>query len=159
VLLGDLLIIAGGALWAATTLLVKATSLIRAPAEKGLGYQVALSIPILGFAAWFSGETLVRVPGPLALSLMVYQAVWVVGLTFLIWFALVKTYSASKLSAFTFITPLFGVLASYFIMHDSLTLAFGAAALLVIAGLYLVNRPGPVVSELKAAANPENPSA
>ena len=143
VLLGDLLIIAGGALWAATTLLVKATSLIRAPAEKGLGYQVALSIPILGFAAWFSGETMVRVPGPLALSLMVYQAVWVVGLTFLIWFALVKTYSASKLSAFTFITPLFGVLASYFIMHDSLTLAFGAAALLVIAGLYLVNRPGP----------------
>jgi drug/metabolite transporter (DMT)-like permease len=143
VLLGDLLIIAGGALWAATTLLVKATALIRAPAEKGLGYQVAISIPILGFAAWFSGETLVRVPGPLALSLMVYQAVWVVGLTFLIWFALVKTYSASKLSAFTFITPLFGVLASYFIMHDTLTLAFGAAALLVIAGLYLVNRPGP----------------
>ena len=143
VLLGDLLIIAGGALWAATTLLVKATALIRAPAEKGLGYQVALSIPILGFAAWFSGETMVRVPGPLALSLMVYQVVWVVGLTFLIWFALVKTYSASKLSAFTFITPLFGVLASYFIMHDSLTLAFGAAALLVIAGLYLVNRPGP----------------
>ena len=64
-----------------------------------------------------------------------------VGLTFLLWFALVKTYSASKLSAFTFITPLFGVVASYFIMHDTLTLAFGAAALLVIAGLYLVNRP------------------
>jgi len=145
VLAGDLLIVAGASLWAATTLLVKATALIRAPAEKGLGYQVACSIPILGLAAWVSGETLTRVPGPLALSLMVYQAVWVVGLTFLIWFALVKTYSASKLSAFTFITPLFGVVASYFIMHDSLTLAFGAAALLVIAGLYLVNRPGPAV--------------
>ena len=26
-------------------------------------------------------------------------------------------------------------------MHDTLTLAFGVAALLVIAGLYLVNRP------------------
>ena len=145
VLLGDLLIVGGGALWAATTLLVKATPLLRAPPEKALGYQVAMSIPILGLAAWISGETLTRVPGPLALSLMVYQAVWVVGLTFLIWFALVKAYSASKLSAFTFITPLFGVVASYFIMHDSLTLAFGAAALLVIAGLYLVNRPGPVV--------------
>jgi drug/metabolite transporter (DMT)-like permease len=35
---------------------------------------------------------------------------------------------------------LFGVVASYFIMHDTLTVAFGAAALLVIAGLYLVNR-------------------
>ena len=142
---GDVLVIAGGALWAATTLIVKTNALLKAPAEKGLGYQVAVSVPILGFAAWVSGETLTRVPGPLALSLMVYQAVWVVGLTFLIWFALVKTYSASKLSAFTFITPLFGVAASYFIMHDTLTPAFGAAALLVIAGLYLVNRPGPVV--------------
>jgi drug/metabolite transporter (DMT)-like permease len=145
VLLGDLMIVGGAALWAATTLIVKATPLLNAPAEKGLGYQVAVSIPILASAAWLSGETLTRVPGPLALSLMAYQAVWVVGLTYLLWVALVKTYSASKLSAFTFITPLFGVVASYFIMHDTLTLAFGAAALLVIAGLYLVNRPSPVV--------------
>src|SRR6202051_2258852 len=120
VLLGDLMIVAGGALWAATTLLVKATALIRAPAEKGMGYQVALSIPILGFAAWISGERVTHVPGPLSLSLLAYQSFWVVGLTFLLWFALVKTYSASKLSAFTFITPLFGVVASYFIMHDRL---------------------------------------
>jgi drug/metabolite transporter (DMT)-like permease len=145
VLLGDLMIVGGAALWAATTLIVKATPLLNAPAEKGLGYQVAVSIPILASAAWLSGETITRVPGPLALSLMAYQAVWVVGLTYLLWVALVKTYSASKLSAFTFITPLFGVVASYFIMHDTLTLAFGAAALLVIAGLYLVNRPGPEV--------------
>jgi drug/metabolite transporter (DMT)-like permease len=143
VLLGDLMVVGGGALWGASTLVVKATALIKAPAEKGLAYQVALSVPILGFAAWFFGESLTRVPGPLALSLMVYQAVWVVGLTFLVWFELVKTYSASKLSAFTFITPLFGVVASYFILHDTLSLAFGAAALLVIAGLYLVNRPDP----------------
>src|SRR6266536_259284 len=141
VLLGDLLIVAGAALWATTTLIIKTTALIRAPAEKGLGYQVALSIPILALAAWISGETISHVPGPLSLALLAYQAFWVVGLTFLLWFALVKTYSASKLSAFTFITPLFGVAASYFIMHDTLTLAFGAAALLVIAGLYLVNRP------------------
>src|SRR6202165_4363232 len=145
VLLGDLLIVGGGALWAATTLIAEGPALRRAAREKALGYQVALSIPILALAAWISGETITRVPGPLALSLMAYQAVWVVGLTFLLWFALVQTYSASKLSAFSFITPLFGVVASYFIMHDTLTPAFGAAALLVIAGLYLVTRPSPVV--------------
>jgi drug/metabolite transporter (DMT)-like permease len=156
VLLGDLLIACGGALWAATTLLVKATALIRAPSEKGLGYQVALSIPILGFAAWISGERITHVPSPLSLSLLVYQAFWVVGLTFLLWFALVKTYSASTLSAFTFITPLFGVVASYFIMHDTLTLAFGVAALLVIAGLYLVNRPE--VSGSKVVPDPNVPA-
>ena len=153
VLLGDLLIVGGGALWAATTLLVKATSLLKAEPEKALGYQVAVSIPILAVAAWISGETLTHVPGPLALSLLAYQAFWVVGLTFLIWFSLVKTYSASKLSAFTFITPLFGVIASYFIMHDKLSLAFGAAALLVIAGLYLVNKP-----EAKVVPDPNVPA-
>lgn len=145
VLLGDLMIVGGGALWAATTLLAKSTRLRFAAPEKALGYQVALSIPILGLAAWLSGETITRVPGTLSLSLMAFQAIWVVGTTFTLWFALVKAYSASKLSAFTFITPLFGVVASYFIMHDTLTLAFGAAALLVIAGLFLVNRPGSVV--------------
>ena len=146
VLLGDLLIVVGGALWATTTLIVKTTALIKAPAEKGLGYQVALSIPILALAAWISGETITHVPGPLSLALLAYQAFWVVGLTFLLWFALVKTYSASKLSAFTFVTPLFGVAASYFILQETLTIAFGVAALLVIAGLYLVNKPDPKVT-------------
>ena len=146
VLLGDLLVVGAGALWAATTLVVKATSLLHAPPEKSLGYQLAVSVPILAVSAWVSGETLTRIPGPLALSLMAYQTIWVVGLTFLIWFALVKTYSASKLSAFSFITPLFGVVAGYVIMHDTLTPIFGVAAVLVMAGLYLVNRPDPVVS-------------
>src|SRR5207253_6431020 len=127
-------------MWAATTLVVKATALLKAPAEKALSYQVTMSIPILGIAALLSEEGISRVPSGLTLMLMAWQSIWVVGLTFLLWFGLVKTYSASKLSAFTFITPLFGVAAGYFIMHDALTPAFGAAALLVIAGLYLVNR-------------------
>jgi len=40
---------------------------------------------------------------------------------------------------------LFGVVASYFILHDTLTPVFGVAALLVIAGLFLVNRPNPAI--------------
>ncbi len=145
VLLGDLLVVGGGALWAATTLIAKGTRLRNAAPEKALSYQVAVSIPILGCASWLSGETITHMPGLLSISLLAYQAIWVVGCTFVLWFALVKTYSASKLSAFTFITPLFGVVAAYFIMHDQLTVAFGAAALLVIAGLYLVNKPDPKV--------------
>ena len=141
VLLGDLMIVGGGAMWGVTTIIAKGSRLRFAPPEKALGYQVAVSIPILGLAAWLAGERLTHMPGPLASSLMLYQAIWVVGTTFTLWFSLVQAYSASKLSAFTFITPLFGVIASYFIMHDALSLAFGAAALLVIAGLFLVNRP------------------
>lgn len=141
VLLGDLMVVGGGLLWGATTVLAKGTRLRFAPPEKALGYQVATSIPILGAVALLSGERITHIPSPLVLGLMAWQALWVVGATFTIWYGLVKTYSASKLSAFTFITPLFGVVASYFIMHDTLTLAFGGAAILVIAGLFLVNRP------------------
>lgn len=142
VILGDILVMGGGILWAVTTLIVKASPLLQAPAEKTLAYQVAVSIPILALGAAVSGESITQMPGSLAWALMTYQTVWIVGTTFLIWVFLIKTYSASKLSSFTFMTPLFGVVGGYFVMHDTLTLAFAGAALLVMAGLYLVNRPG-----------------
>ena len=153
VILGDLLVMAGGILWAVTTLIVKASPLLQAPAEKTLAYQVAVSIPILALGAAVTGESIAQMPGPLAWGLMIYQTVWIVGTTFLIWVFLIKHYSASKLSSFTFMTPLFGVIGGYFVMHDTLTLAFAGAALLVMAGLYLVNRPG------EPAGNPLLPAA
>ncbi|XUM23870.1 DMT family transporter [Bradyrhizobium oligotrophicum S58] len=145
VLLGDLLVVGGGLLWGVTTVFVKGTRLRFIAPERALGYQVAVSVPIMAAAAVIAGERLTQVPSPFVTGLMAYQSIWVVGTTFTIWFALIKAYSASKLSAFTFITPLFGVVASYFILHDALTLAFGLAAVLVIVGLFLVNRPNRVV--------------
>jgi drug/metabolite transporter (DMT)-like permease len=145
VLMGDILVAIGGVLWAATTIVVKVTRLLQAPAEKTLAYQLAVSIPILGIGSLVLGEEITRVPGPIAVMSLIYQAFWVVGLTYLVWFMLVRTFSASKLAAFTFITPLFGVAAGYFVMHDPLTSAFCGAAVLVIAGLILVNRPSRAV--------------
>lgn len=141
VILGDLLVMGGGVLWAATTLAVKGTRLGHAPPEKVLAYQVAVSIPVLAIGAAVSGETMPGLPGPAALLSLAYQSVWIVGITFLVWFALIRSYSASKLSSFTFMTPLFGVIGGYLILSDHLSLAFGGAALLVMAGLFLVNRP------------------
>jgi drug/metabolite transporter (DMT)-like permease len=145
-LAGDLLVLTGGVLWAATTLVVKLTPLLRAPAEKTLAYQLAVSVPILALGALLSGERVPAMPSALALMSLAYQTIWVVGLTFLMWFMLIRTFSASKLSAFAFMTPLFGVAAGYFVLHDHLTVAFGGAAVLVIAGLFLVNRPQPVAA-------------
>jgi drug/metabolite transporter (DMT)-like permease len=58
-----------------------------------------------------------------------------------VWFFLVQRYSASRLSAFTFLTPLFGVAAGHLILGEPITPAFVAAVALVVAGLVLVNRP------------------
>jgi drug/metabolite transporter (DMT)-like permease len=57
-----------------------------------------------------------------------------------IWFALIKHFSANRLSAFSFLTPLFGVAAGHFVLGEPLTPAFAAAVALVAGGLILVNR-------------------
>ena len=54
-------------------------------------------------------------PGAVAVGSLLYQTVWVVSITFVIWFALIVRYSASRLSAFTFLTPLFGVAAGHLV--------------------------------------------
>ena len=79
-------------------------------------------------------------PSTLALGSLAYQTVWVVSVTFVVWFALIARYSASRLSAFTFLTPLFGVAAGHLVLGEPLTPAFAAAVALVAAGLVLVNR-------------------
>jgi drug/metabolite transporter (DMT)-like permease len=100
-----------------------------------------VSAPMLALAAELFGERVTAQPSAIAIGSLLYQTFWVAGFTFLAWFALVQRYSASRLSAFTFLTPLFGVAAGYIVLSEPLTPAFAAAVALVIAGLVLVNRP------------------
>jgi len=141
-LIGDLMMIGAGAAWGATTLVIKGSALRSAPPEKVLAYQLAVSIPMLAAGALLMGERMTAMPGAAALGWLAYQTFWVVSVTFAIWFAMVQRYSASRLSAFTFLTPLFGVASGHFVLGEPISWAFGLAVALVIAGLVLVNRPG-----------------
>jgi len=140
-ILGDLMLVGGAAAWAATTLTIKATALNRISAEKTLLYQLVVSAPLLGIGAIISDERMVGVPSALALGAFAYQTVYVVSITFTIWFVLVVRYSAARLSVFTFLAPLFGVAAGHLVLNEPLTPAFAVAVALVAAGLLLVNRP------------------
>jgi len=64
----------------------------------------------------------------------------------------VQRYSASRLAAFTFLTPLFGVAAGHLVLSEPLTPAFAAAVVLVAAGLVLVNRPAAGRDQERAVA-------
>jgi drug/metabolite transporter (DMT)-like permease len=138
-LAGDALMIAAAATWAATTLVIKGSALAITSAEKTTVYQLAVSAVILGACTALPGEEMAALPGPVALGSLAYQAIWVVGITFTLWFALVVRYSASRLAAFTFLTPLFGIAAGYVVMGDPITPPFAVAVALVVAGLVLVN--------------------
>jgi drug/metabolite transporter (DMT)-like permease len=133
--------VGAGAAWGATTLVIKATKLRNAAAEKVLAYQLLVSIPMLAAGALLMGERLAQTPSGFALGWLAYQTFWVVSLTYAVWFAMVQRYSASRLSAFTFLTPLFGVASGHFVLGEPISWAFGLAVALVIGGLILVNRP------------------
>ena len=141
-MLGDLMLVGAALAWAATTLLVKASALARVSPEKNLLYQLVVSVPLLGFGALLFGEHMDAMPSALALAAFTYGTVWVVSVTFVAWFALIVRYSAARLSVFTFLAPLCGVTAGHFVLNEPLTAPFVLAAILVAAGLILVNRPG-----------------
>ena len=139
-LLGDLMMVAAAASWAATTLVIKASSLAKVSSEKTLFYQIAVCVPMVGLGALLFGERITAVPSGIALASLAYQTI-VISTTFSAWFALIVKFSASRLSAFTFLTPLFGVAFGHLVLGEPLTPAFALAVALVAAGLILVNRP------------------
>jgi len=139
-LIGDVMMVGAALFWAATTLIIKASSLTRISAEKVMLYQLVVSAPVMAATAFIAGERITHMPSALALGSLAYQTIWVVSITFVIWFALIARFSASRLSAFTFLTPLFGVAAGHFVLGEPLTVAFAAAVALVTTGLVLVNR-------------------
>ena len=138
---GDVMMVGAAAGWAATTLVIKASRLNRVSAEKTMLYQLVVSAPLLAIGAVVFGERIDAMPSALALGALAYQIVWVVSVTYVVWFALVVRYSATRLSAFTFLTPLFGVAAGHLVLNEPLTPPFALAVALVALGLVLVNRP------------------
>jgi drug/metabolite transporter (DMT)-like permease len=136
---GDLFGIIGAFLWAATTVLIRATALARVSATKTLLYQLAVSALILPLASIAMGERGVVAWTPLALGSMAFQGVLVAFASYLAWFRLLRGYLAARLAVFSFLSPLFGVLAGVLVLRESLTPSFVAAALLVGSGIVLVN--------------------
>ena len=144
-LAGDLLCLAGGVFWGATTLVIRATSLREESPERCLFYQLLLSAPILIGLSWLLGphwgEFGLGTLSMWVLLAFAYQVVVIAGLSYLAWFHLIVRYSPGRLSAFTFLTPLFGVLLAVPLLGEPLYPGLLLALALSMTGLSLVNRP------------------
>ena len=141
-LLGDLFGLIAGMLWGATTVLIRASKLSSISAAKTLFYQLGVSAVMLTALALAFREPGVTNLTPLVMWSMAYQCVVIAFASFLAWFWLLTRYLASRLSVFTFLTPLFGVAAGVILLNEPVTAPFLGAALLVGAGIYLVNSRG-----------------
>lgn len=140
-LLGDLLSLLAAVMWGATTVVVRSTALRRAPQEKVLLYQLALTAVALPPVSYLMGEPGIGTLGPAVLAAFAYTVVIVAFASYVAWYWLVRTYPPTRLSAFTFLTPVFGVLAGNLMLGEPFTPSLGIALLLIAFGIYLVNRP------------------
>jgi len=139
--IGDLLILLGGVFWAATTLTVKATPLARASAEKTLLYQLGVSAVTLPLLSRALGEPGVYAPSLLVWAGMLFQIVVVAGISYVGWYKLIRVYPATRLSTFSFLAPVMGVLAGGLLLDEALTPAVFVALGLVALGIWVANRP------------------
>jgi len=137
--LGDLFGVIAAVLWAATTVLIRASALARMTATKTLFYQLWVSALVLLAASSLMGEPGVVALTPLALASLAYQGVIVAFASYLVWFWLLTRYLAGPLAVFSFLAPLFGVIFGVWLLDEPLTPWFAGAALLVGAGIVLVN--------------------
>ncbi|MAW85752.1 MAG: EamA family transporter [Phyllobacteriaceae bacterium] len=138
-LFGDLMVFLAALCWAATVLVIKMTRLSTAPPEKSMLYQLGVSAVVTLPFIPLGGPPL-RDVGWLPTATLAFQALFIVSITYLVFFRLVQRYSAASLSSFAFLTPLTGVTASALLLDEPLSPQIGIALVLIGAGLLLVNR-------------------
>lgn len=139
--IGDVMMLVAAVMWGATTVVIRTTKLATVPAAKTLFYQLAVSALTLPPCSLLLGERgIIGTPSALVWASVAFQIVIVAFVSYLTWFWLISRYPATRLSAFAFLTPLFGMLFGAVLLGEHLTWGLGAAMALVAVGIQMVNR-------------------
>ncbi|RJR42935.1 MAG: DMT family transporter [Desulfobacteraceae bacterium] len=140
--IGDLMEVAAAVFWAATTLYIKKMVQSRSVTHYQTLYaQLFYSIPVLALGALLferSSSPSLTTPVLLAFS---YQCFAVAFFSYILWFWMIGRYSVSRLTAFTFLSPLFGVLLGSLVLSEPVGYLVFIGLAFVGAGIYIVNRP------------------
>ena len=137
---GDLLAIGAAVIWALSTVYIKRRLVTAVSPYHTLFYQILFSIPILFLFSFVFQETPVSHVDWLILLSIAYQGILVAFFSYLGWFFLVHTYAVSRISSFSFLTPVFATLAGVGLLNEQLTLRLIVSLMLVCIGIYIVNR-------------------
>lgn len=133
---GDMMCIAAGAFWAATALVIRRTNVGKVAPEKLLLYQLAgaafVALPFLPFS-----YSLVKDIDVVIVLSVLFQALFVVAFTYSLWFWAMMRYPITGLTAFTFLTPVFGVLFGWLVLGEPLSVGLIGGLALVVFGIIL----------------------
>ncbi len=138
---GDLLALLAALLWGLTTVVIRATGLVRLAPEKLLFYQLAVSALVFPPLSLALGERWDWQFTPFVTLSLALQAVVGAFASYLAWMWMLGRYPATQLSSFVFLTPLFALGFGAWVLREPLTASLLGAMTLVAAGIWLVNRP------------------
>jgi drug/metabolite transporter (DMT)-like permease len=138
-LFGDLLAILAAIFWGATTIYIKKFLAEKVHPINTFLYQLVFSIPIIFVCALVFEDTWVKDFNGIIAASLVYQSVLVAFISYFVWFKLIYAYPVAKLSAFTFLTPIFGVLFGVLFYKEELTFGLVSGLILVCIGIYCAN--------------------
>jgi drug/metabolite transporter (DMT)-like permease len=140
-LLGDLLSLTAGLLWAVTSLYLKRVVRTAMTPSQMLFYQLGFSaIQLSVMSLWFEPRQVTHLT-PVVVASIAYQGIIVAFASYLVWFWLIQVYPVSNISAFTFFTPIFGILLGGLLLQEPLTATLLIGGGLVTSGMILVNWP------------------
>lgn len=137
---GDMLALIAGVLWGLTTVVIRASSLVKISAEKLLFYQLAASCLVFPVLSLALGERWRWHFSAFAITSLTLQAAVGAFASYLAWMWMLGRYPATKISVFVFLTPVFALLFGALWLHENVTPGLLAALATVAAGIVLVNR-------------------
>jgi drug/metabolite transporter (DMT)-like permease len=138
-LIGDILQIAAAVLWGTTTLYIKRFMAEKIHPINTFLYQLVFSIPILFIVSLIIEPQWITKIDLAIVTNLFYQSVIVAFMSFFVWFKLIHSYAVSRLAAFTFLTPLFGVLFGILFLSEEFTISLMIGLPLVSLGIFFVN--------------------
>jgi drug/metabolite transporter (DMT)-like permease len=138
---GDLLCLAAGISWGFLTLTSRGTRLATLAPERVVFFEHLMTGAVLVAGSFLIGERGIGNPTWLHWGAFAWTTVFVAFIAFVTSFALMLRYPASKIMAFMLLTPIVGVAAGALILGEPLTTSLFVGLGLVLAGLWLINRP------------------
>ena len=138
---GDLLVTGAAAMWASSTLYIKGILGARLSALRLMWIRILISTPLLLAASFVSEPDPFFAVTGVTVAALVFQGTVVVFFSYTMWVRMLQRYPAGKLQAFTFLTPVWGVLMGVLLLDETVSVSMAAGIFCVGGGLYLVNRP------------------
>ncbi|APG46560.1 putative integral membrane protein [Phaeobacter porticola] len=138
-LLGDVLALAATLAWAGIALCARLSPLAHVPPIRQLTYQLATSALVLLAISPLFGP-LLRAPTALHISGVVFQAVAIASLGYLLWLWLISIYRANAVASFSFLSPVIAAILGWLLLDEVIYPQVWAALALVAVGIVLINR-------------------